>query len=60
MSRSQKLLQELCWGVVHNQEKIDLNEQRLYELETGILKFCIGIELFQHAWENTFLKCLFS
>ena len=58
MSRSQKLLQELCWGVAHNQGKIDLNEQRLYELAAGILRFCVGLELFHHAWRSDELDVL--
>ncbi len=58
MFRSQKLLQEIRWEIKHNREKIDFKKQRLYELQAGILKFCIVIELFQHAWESKELDVL--
>ena len=58
MSRLQRLLQEMCWGIQHNREGINLEEQRCYELETGIFKFCNGLELFQHAWRNDKLDFL--
>ena len=58
MSRSQKLLQEIHWEIKHNREKIGFKKQRLYELQTGILKFCIGVELFQHAWKSEELAVL--
>ncbi len=58
MSRLERLLQELCWGIQHDREKFDFKKKRLYELETGILKFCIGLELFQHAWKNEELDVL--
>jgi len=58
MSRSQKLLQKIRWEMKQNREKINSEKQRLYELEMGILKFCIGIELFQHAWKSEELDVL--
>jgi len=41
-----------------NLEKMDLKQQRLYELRAGILEFCIGVELFQHAWKSEELDVL--
>ncbi len=57
MYKSQNLLRNLLWEMQHSHKKKD-SEQRLYELEVGILKFCIGLELFQHAWKSEELDAI--
>ena len=58
MSKAPKLLQKIRWQMKHNRGKIDSKEHCLYELQTGILKFCIVVESFQHAWESKELDAL--
>jgi len=57
MYKSQNLLRTLLWETQCSHKRTD-SEQHLYELETGILKFCVGLELFQHAWESEELDVL--
>lgn len=65
MSKSLNLLRALLWEAPQNYDKnINLNatgeEQRLYELQVGILKFCSGLELLQNAFECEKLSSLRS
>jgi hypothetical protein len=50
MPRTHDLLVALLWRTPYSHEKAAPEERRIYELETGILKCCAGIELLQNAF----------
>ncbi len=58
MYKSQNLLRILLWEMQCSHKKTYSEKQHFYELEAGILKFCVGLELFQHAFGSEELDVL--
>jgi hypothetical protein len=57
MSRVSNLLRAFLWGSQHNEKNVNSTgtakeNQRIDELEVGILKFCGGLKLLDNAFQN--------